>query len=168
MGSSSGLAGLKCLQWTLRGVQFCCSVIVLAVYSYYLATMSNHNMAIPTDVKAVEGIAALGTLYTALGLLLICCCSGYPAPSFVSMVLDIGLAAAYIYVAVANRAATGSCNGPSVYTVYGLGDAAATPGGGDGGMTGLQQVTGGATRLPTFQLACQLMMACLIVSCVVM
>ena len=168
MGSSTGLGGLKCLQWTFRAIQFGCSLIILAVYSYYLATLSNHGMEIRTDVKAVEGIAAVGTLYTALGLLLICCCAGYPATSFISMVFDIGLSASYIYVAVANRAATGSCSGPSVNTVYGEGDANATPGGGDGGMTGVQQVTGGASRLPTFQLACQLMIACLIVSCVAM
>src|ERR1041384_8334575 len=110
MGSSSGLAGLKCLQWTFRGIEFGCSLIVLAIYSYFIATMSNHAMDIPTSVKAVEGIAALGTLYTGLGLLLICCCAGYPFTSFISMVLDIGLAAANIYVAVANRSGASSCS----------------------------------------------------------
>ena len=168
MGTSSGLAGLKCLQWTFRGIEFGCSAVILAIYSYYLATLANHNMEITNDVKAVEGITAIGTVYTALGLLLICCCAGYPATSFISLVFDIGLACAYIYVAVANRAATGGCQGDSIYTVYGMGDASATPGGGDGGMTGVQQVTGGATRLPTYQLACQLMMVCLILACVVM
>lgn len=167
MGSSSGLAGLKCLQWLFRGIQFCCCVVVLGIYSYYIATMVNHSMEVSTGVRAVEGISAIGTLYTALGVLLVCCCAGHPAPSFISMVLDIGLAAAFIYVAVANRAGAGSCTSGTVDTVYGSGDAGATPGGGNDGITGVPGVTGG-TRLPTFQLACQMETACLVVACIAM
>jgi len=166
MSSSSGLAGLKCLQWTFRAIEFGCSVIVLGVYSYYIASMSGHNMSVPTDVKAVEGISAVGTIYTALGVLLVCCCAGHPAPSFVSLVLDIGLAGAFIYVAVANRAGASSCSSGAVNTVYGSGDAGATPGGSTDGVTGIPVVSGGGAGLPTFRLACQLETACLVVSCV--
>jgi hypothetical protein len=167
MSSSSGLAGLKCLQWTFRAIEFGCSVVILAVYTYYLATMVNHSMNIPTSVKAVEGISAVGTLYTLVGILLVCCCAGHPAPSFISLVLDIALAGAYIYVAVANRDGAGSCTGSNVNTVYGSGDAGATPDGSSNGVTGVPGVSG-VTQLPTFQLACQLEMACIIVSCVAM
>lgn len=167
MGSSSGLAGLKCLQWFFRGIEFGCSIVILGIYSYFIATMVSHKMTIPNGVKAVEGISAVGTLYTVLGLLLVCCCAGHPAPSFISIVIDLGLAGAYIYVAVANRAGAHSCTSGTVDTVYGSGSAGATPGGAGGGITGLAGVTSG-TRLPTFQLACQMEMACLVVSCVAM
>lgn len=155
MGSSTGLAGLKCLQWLFRGIEFGCSSIILGIYSYYVATMVNHKMTIPTGVKAVEGISAAGTLYTVLGLLLVCCCAGHPAPSFISMIFDIGLAGAYIYIAVANRDGANSCSSGKLHTVYGSGDAHSTPSSDNGG-----------TKLPTFQVACKMETACLIVSCV--
>jgi hypothetical protein len=161
MGSSSGIAGLKCLQWLFCGILFCCSVIILSIYSYFLATMVTHQMSVPMNVKAVEGISAAGTLYTALGLLLVCCCAGHPAPSFVSIVFALGLAGSYIYVAIANRAGASTCSGGSVDTVYGSGDASATPSssGDSGGVAG---------QLPTYQKACQMEMVSLIVSCVAM
>ena len=150
MSPASSVAGLKCVQWLFRGVQFGCSITVLGVHAYYLATLIKNNMDVPGSVKAVVGISGVGTLYTALGLLLICACAGHPAPSFVSMIFDIGLAGAFIYVAVANRDGASSCSGSTVNTVYGSGDAGATPG----------------DALPTFGMACQLEMACLIVACV--
>ncbi len=159
MGSSSGLAGLKCLQWLFCGTEFCCSVVLLGVYSYFLATLLTHQMTVPTGVKAIEGISALGTLYTALGLLFVCCCAGHPAPSFISIIFAASLTGSYIYVAIANRDGTSSCTGSSVNTVYGSGDATAIPGGGD---------SAGPMGLPTYQRACQMEMTCLIVSCVAM
>lgn len=172
MGASSGLAGLKCLQWTFRAIQFGCSVVVLGVYSYFLATMISHGMSVPTNVRAVVGISAVGTIYALLGILLVCCCAGFPAPSFISMILDIGLAGAFIYVAVANRAGSSSCAGNSVDSVYGTGDAGATVSGGNNGGNGFNGVIGGVstggTQLPTFSLACRLETACLVVSCIVM
>lgn len=161
MGSSSGFAGLKCLQWTFRVIQFCCSVAVLGIYSYFLATLLNHGMTVTTNVKALEGISAIATLYTALGVLLVCCCAGNPAPSFIAMVLDVGFVAAFIYVAVANRSGASTCTGANLDTVYGTGDAAASPSSSGGG-----SLPGGIGGLPTFKLACQLEMACLIASCV--
>jgi hypothetical protein len=167
MGSSSGVAGLKCLQWAFRGVEFGCSVVILGVYSYYLATMINHQIEVPASVKAVEGITAVGTIYTLLGLLLICCCAGHPAPSFISLVMDLALAAAYIYVAVANRAGAGNCSSGTVDGPYGSGEAGAFPGGATQGMTGIGGVTGGV-QMPTYGLACQLMMGCIICASVAM
>lgn len=150
MSSPSSLTGLKCLQWLFRGIEFGCSIVVLGVNSYYLATLMKHSLPIPANVIAVESISGVGTLYTLLGLVLICGCAGRPAPSFISMVFDIGLAAAFVYVAVANRSGAASCTDGTVDTVYGSGDAGASAG----------------EDLPTFQAACLLTRACLIVSCI--
>ncbi|KAH9883546.1 hypothetical protein F4778DRAFT_630243 [Xylariomycetidae sp. FL2044] len=166
MGTSSGIAGLKCLQWIFRGLQFGCSVIVLGIWAYFLAAMVGHRIDISPGTKAVVGISGAGVLYTICGLLFICCCAGHPAPSFVSMVLDIGLAAAFIYVAIANRDGAGSCTSGTVHTVFGSGNSDDTAGdGGDGSVTNIPSAAKTA-GLPTFRLACQLEMVCLIVACV--
>ena len=157
MGASSGFA-LKFLQWFLRGVQFCCAALVLAVYSYFLATLRNHNLPIGTWVRAVEGIAGVGVLYTAVGLLLLCCLAGHPFTSFIAIVLDVCFIGAFIYVAVQNRGGASSCQG-KVTTPYGTGDANTdVSDSGDGGFT----------VLPNQHQACQLETACLAVSVVAM
>ncbi|KAF7534781.1 hypothetical protein G7054_g5923 [Neopestalotiopsis clavispora] len=159
MGSSSGIAGLKCVQWILRGVQFVCSVVVLGIYAYFLATMIKGKMTVPTGVKAVEGIAGIGTVYTIIGLLLVCCCAGHAGSSFIAMVLDTGLIGGFIYVAVANKDGAGSCSGSNVNTVFGTGDAAATPSDANGSVIG-------SVGLPTFMMACRLETVCLAAGCV--
>jgi hypothetical protein len=161
MGSSSGIAGLKCVQWILRGVQFVCSVVVLGIYAYFLATMIKGKMTVPTGVKAVEGIAGIGTVYTIVGLLLVCCCAGHAGTSFIAMVLDTGLIGGFIYVAVANKDGAGSCSGSNVNTVFGTGDAAATPSDANGSVIG-------SVGLPTFMMACRLETVCLAAGCVAM
>ncbi|KAK3390126.1 hypothetical protein B0H63DRAFT_538286 [Podospora didyma] len=150
MSSTSALTGQKALQWLFRAIEFGCSIVVLGIHSYYIATMIKHSIDIPISVKAVEGISGVGALYTFLGILFVCCIAGHPAPSFISMIFDISLAGAFIYVAVANRGGASSCTGSSVDTFYGSGDANAAPGNG----------------LPIFQFACKMEMACLIVSCI--
>ncbi|KAK9423388.1 hypothetical protein SUNI508_04282 [Seiridium unicorne] len=159
MGSSSGIAGLKCVQWLLRGVQFVCSVVILGIYAYFLATMIKGKLTISTGVKAVEGISGVGTVYTLTGVLLVFCCAGHAGTSFIAMVLDIGLIGAYIYVAIANRDGASSCSGDTVNTVFGSGDAAATPSNAEGGVIG-------TVGLPTFQVTCRLETVCLIVACI--
>ncbi|KAF3359320.1 hypothetical protein VdG1_02343 [Verticillium dahliae VDG1] len=59
---------LKFLQWFIRGVQFGCAAIVLGIFSYFLATLSNHNIHIATHVRAVTGISGAAVLYAILGL----------------------------------------------------------------------------------------------------
>ncbi|KAI1498214.1 hypothetical protein F5X99DRAFT_432164 [Biscogniauxia marginata] len=110
MGAKSGFA-LKLLQWFIRGVQFCCCALVLALFSYFLAVAAQNNLTIPTYTRAVEGISGIGVLYTILGLLLLCCLAGHPFTSFIAIVLDVAFAGAFIYVAQANRGGASSCNG---------------------------------------------------------
>ncbi|KAM0818842.1 hypothetical protein AB5N19_04655 [Seiridium cardinale] len=154
MGSKSSLA-LKLLQWFVRGIQFCCCAVVLALFSYFLATLHNHHFNISTWTKAVEGISGAGVLYTIIGLLLLCCLAGHPFTSAIAILLDVCFVGAFIYVAVANRAGASSCRG-TVNTPFGSGNAA-------------DQITSnddGFTNLPTYRGACQMETACFAVSIV--
>ncbi|XDG02194.1 hypothetical protein ABKA04_001809 [Annulohypoxylon sp. FPYF3050] len=148
MGAKAGFA-LKLLQWFIRGIQFCCSALILAIFSYFLATLSNRNLTIPTWTRAVEGISGIGVLYTILGLMLLCCLAGHPFTSFIAIVLDICFIGAYIYVASSTRAGASSCTG-TVDTVFGTGEA-----------TSLIN-----DKHPTYREACQMETACLAVSIV--
>lgn len=154
MGARSGFA-LKFLQWFIRGIQFCCCALVLSIYSYFLAALSNHDITIPTWVRAVEGISGVGVLYTLLGLLLLCCLAGHPFTAFVAMVLDVAFIGGFIYVATANKGGASSCSG-SVSTPFGTGDAEDTP----------TSNKDGFTKLPSYRTACKMESACLAVSIV--
>lgn len=153
MAGKSGLA-LKFVQWFIRGIQFCCCALVLSLFSYFLATLHNHSLDIPTWVRAVEGISGVGVLYTLIALLLLCCLAGHPATSFIAIVLDIAFIGGFIYVASANRHGASSCTG-TVTTPFGTGEANSSPVGEDG-----------FTRLPSLKQACQMETACLSVSIV--
>ncbi|KAI0166893.1 hypothetical protein GGR52DRAFT_556043 [Hypoxylon sp. FL1284] len=149
MGAKAGFA-LKLLQWFVRGIQFCCSALILALFSYFLAVLANRSLPIPTYTRAVEGISGIGVLYTLLGLLLLCCLAGHPFTSFIAIVLDICFIGSYIYVATATRDGASSCTGTAVNTPFGRGNA--------------NDLIQGAH--PTFRQACQMQTACLAVSIV--
>lgn len=149
MGSKSGLA-LKFLQWFIRGIQFCCAAIILALFSYFLAVMTDHHIFIHNWVRAVEGISGAAVLYTLLGLLLLCCVAGHPFTSFIAIALDICFIAGFIYIAAANgRTATNSCKS-HVRTVFGSGDADTNVPDHD---------TNNVTALPNLRQACQMQKA---------
>ncbi|KAI0881022.1 uncharacterized protein GGS22DRAFT_173142 [Annulohypoxylon maeteangense] len=148
MGAKAGFA-LKLVQWFFRGIQFCCSALILAIFSYFLATLSNRGLTIPTWTRAVEGISGIGVLYTIVGLLLLCCLAGHPFTSFIAIVLDICFIGAYIYVASSTRAGASSCTG-TVDTVFGSGQAESLIN----------------DKHPTYREACQMETACLAVSIV--
>lgn len=142
VGTGAGKA-LKMFQWFNRGVQLCCSVLILAIYSYFLASLSSSGLETPTSVRAVEGIAGVAALYAGLALLVLCCVTGHPFTSFVAMVFDLAFFSAFIYVANANRGGAGSCTG-RVDTPFGSGEADSYAKDG----------------LPNFQAACRLETAC--------
>lgn len=151
MGARSGTA-LKFLQWFFRGIQFCCSAIILGIFSYFLATLHNHNLHIPTSVRAVEGISGAAVLYTIIALLLLCCLAGLMFTSLIAVVLDVAFIGAFIYLAVANRHGASSCRG-YLDTPFGRGQDSSKANGNDG-----------FTKLPSFHTACRLQTACLAVA----
>ncbi|KAK7427962.1 hypothetical protein QQZ08_005575 [Neonectria magnoliae] len=148
MGAKSGV-GLKFAQWFIRGVQFACAALILAIYSYFLATLHNHKLSISDTIRAVEGISGLAVLYTLAGLVLLCCLAGHTASSFIAVVLDVAFIGAFIYVAVANKDGSSDCTG-YLDTPFGRGKAGEKAKGSDG-----------FTALPSFKVACRLQSACL-------
>lgn len=147
--------GLKLLQWFIRGIQFGCCALVFAIYCYFLATLANHDLTISNHIRAVTGITGLGSLYTIIGLALLCCLAGHVITSAIAIVLDLGFAAAFIYVAWVNRNGASSCTG-YLDTPYGQGNAD-------------RIVNGNAnafTRLPSLRSACRMQSACFAVSIV--
>ncbi|KAK0392392.1 hypothetical protein NLU13_1887 [Sarocladium strictum] len=152
MGKKAGL-GLKFLQWFIRGVQFLCAALILGIYSYFLATLHNHDLRISTTLRAVEGIAGAAVLYTLIAFLLLWCLAGRAVTAFLAMALDLAFAGAFIYVAVANRQGASSCNG-YLDTPFGRGQSRDTT----------DEGSDGFTALPSFRTACRLQSACLAVA----
>lgn len=151
-----GRAGLKCLQWLIRGIQLGSAALILAVYTYFIATLATHGFEISTQIRAVEGISGSAALYGLLGVLLVCCIGGVPIASLIAIILDTGFLACFVYVAVANKHGAGNCRG-EVSTPYGRGLAKS-------------KVKGkrGSLALPTYRVACQLQTACLAAAIIIM
>src|SRR5690349_20131351 len=147
MGARTGTA-LHALKLFLRTIQLLCSIVLLALFSYFLATLSNHSLPISHDIRAVEGISGTAVLYSALCIIAICCFARkvHPFTSLVSMVLDVAFAAAFIYVAAVNKGGSRSCSSGIVDTPFGSGDVA----------TGVVEGTGGWTALPSLATACRM------------
>ncbi|KAI9049646.1 hypothetical protein LZ554_006671 [Drepanopeziza brunnea f. sp. 'monogermtubi'] len=147
MAKFGGLA-LKSTSMFLRFVEFACAAVVLGIFTYYLVTLHNHSIRIPTNVRAVEGISGAAVLYTILAVLFVCCLGGITIFGFIGMLLDLAFCGAFIYVAYVNRHATDSCSGV-VTTPYGQGVIG-------GEVTGNSD---GFTELPSFRTACRLQKA---------
>jgi hypothetical protein len=142
----------RTLQFGLRGLQLCCTVVVLALYSYLLASLAGSGLDTPKSVRAVEGIAGVATLWIVCSTLMLRCIVGVPLTSFLSMFLDFASIVSFIYVAAANRGGAGSCQG-TVNTPYGTGDADSYP--------------KNAKGVPKFGSACKILTACMTVSIIV-
>ncbi|KAL2256030.1 hypothetical protein VTK26DRAFT_8913 [Humicola hyalothermophila] len=154
MGAAAGFC-LRATQLFVRSVQFGCGAIVFGIFSYFLATLHNHDLPIDVWVRAVEGISGAAVVYTILSILIHFCAPGHRFPSFVQICLDVLFIAGFIYVAVANRAGASSCQG-EVDTPYGRGNADTNE--------SVDSSTSGITQLPSFRLACKLETAVLAVS----
>ncbi|TVY22332.1 hypothetical protein LHYA1_G008997 [Lachnellula hyalina] len=152
-----GFAGvaLKSVSFFLRIIEFCCAAIILGIFSYFLAVLSNHSLGISTYVKAVEGISGAGVIYTLLALGFVCCLGGIAFFSFLGMLLDLAFTGAFIYIAYATRHGANSCSG-IVNTPLGIGNTA----------TGqkVSNGSGGSVHLPKLHTACKLNTAAFAVS----
>ncbi|KAL2266403.1 hypothetical protein VTJ83DRAFT_5755 [Remersonia thermophila] len=160
-GLGKGFASLFGLHLLVRILHGLCAIVVLALFSYFLATLGNSSLPTGTWVRAVEGIAGTAVGYTIIAGLLLSYFPGRSVPTFITMVFDVLFSAAFIYVAVANRGGSGSCSTGEVDTAFGRGDVATnvrsegTPGAGED-----------AGSLPSLRQACQMEKACLITSCI--
>ncbi|RMZ82418.1 hypothetical protein DV737_g2119, partial [Chaetothyriales sp. CBS 132003] len=95
----------------LRVVEFCAAAIILGIYSYYLAVLTEKKLKIPTWEKAVEGISGAGVLYTIFGVLLTACLGGVRVFGAIAVALDILFAGAFVVVAWYTRHGASKCRG---------------------------------------------------------
>jgi len=157
MVRGAGIA-LKTIQWFLRAIEFCCAAVVLAIFSYFLATLHNHNLTIDNYIRSVEGLSGGAALYTLIALVLLCFLGGFTIFAIIAFLLDLLFVGAFVYIAYQNRQGASSCNG-FVNTPFGSGD----------DNTNQNEVTapqGGVTLLPSLREACRLETACFAVSIV--
>lgn len=77
---------LRLFQTFLYLLAFLCAALILAIYSYFLATLADRNGNIMTWVKAVEGISGAAVLYTIFAVLLTCCLGGISILAFTAIV----------------------------------------------------------------------------------
>ncbi|TAQ86734.1 hypothetical protein B7494_g4960 [Chlorociboria aeruginascens] len=152
---AGGDIALKAVSWFLRAIEFCCAAIILAIFSYFLAVLHNHDLHIDTYIRAVEGISGAGILYTIFALILVCCLGGIAFFSFIAMILDLAFTGAFIYLAYATRAGRHSCSG-FVNTPLGSGNTLTD--------NTVPTGSGGFTHLPSRRTACRLNSACFAVA----
>ncbi|RMZ90482.1 hypothetical protein DV736_g2268, partial [Chaetothyriales sp. CBS 134916] len=95
----------------LRVIEFCAAAIILGIYSYYLAVLTEKKAKIPTWEKAVEGISGAGVLYTIFGILLTTCLGGVRVFGAIAVLLDILFTGAFIVVAWYTRHGANKCRG---------------------------------------------------------
>jgi hypothetical protein len=122
-------AVLRITQTVLRIIQLLCATVALAIFSYFLAVLSNHHLPIHTWVRAVEGMSGASVLYLLFAVLLTLFLGGIAFFAFIAVVLDICFIGCYIAIAWFNRSGANSCQG-NVNTVLGSGPSnSAAPGG---------------------------------------
>jgi len=116
-----GGAALRIVTVLLYALAFCCSAIILAIYSYFLAVQSQHDVSISPWEKAVEGMSGIGVVYTIFAVILTCCLGGFTFFAFLGILLDLLLVAAFVAIAVLTRDGR-SCSGNNVNTPLGGGN----------------------------------------------
>ncbi|EER24704.1 hypothetical protein CPC735_060740 [Coccidioides posadasii C735 delta SOWgp] len=145
---------IRISNFILRILQLCVSVIVLGIFSYFLAVLADHNLAIQRWVKAVEGISGVAAFYAIVASIFTLSIGGIPFFAGVAMVLDFAFTAGFIAIAIMARDGTQTCTG-HVDTPIGNGDANQPAGGyGSGGFG-----TGDGKQLiymPSLKSACRL------------
>ncbi|PNS20825.1 5'-3' exoribonuclease 2 [Sphaceloma murrayae] len=131
-----GLLGggfLRLFQTLLYALAFACSAIIIGIYSYFLAVLSDRNVPIARNWLAVEGISGVAVVYTIFGVILTCCLGGMSFFGFLAIVFNVAFAGAFIALAVLTRDGAGSCSG-TVTTPLGTGSASSRSGFGAGGV----------------------------------
>ncbi|KAF2717793.1 hypothetical protein K431DRAFT_254693 [Polychaeton citri CBS 116435] len=161
MGIIKGGA-LRLFQTVLYAICFCCSAIILGIYSYFLAVLADRDIHIARWIKATEGLSGVAVLYTIFAVVLTCCLGGVSFFAFLAIVLDICFLAAMIALAVLTRDGADSCTG-IVNTPLGKGQASSHGGGygEDGFGTGQNE---NVTYSVSYGTACKLNTACFAVA----
>ena len=93
----------------VRALQFLASILILGIFSYFLAVLSRQGNPIATYIRAVEGISGAAALYTLIAILLTCFLGGIMFFAFAGIVLDICFIGCFIAVTVLTRDALNNC-----------------------------------------------------------
>ena len=117
-----GGAALRITQTALRILELLCGIVVLAIYSYFLAVLSDHHLPIGNWVRAVEGMSGASVLYLLFAVVLTLCLGGIRFFALIAVILDVCFIGCYVAIAWFNRGGAGKCSG-TVYTVLGSGPA---------------------------------------------
>ena len=106
---------------SVRFLEFLACAAILGIFSYFLSCLHSGGLAIPTWMRAVEGLAGAATLYTLLAVLLTFFLGGIIVFAFLGIILDILFIGAFIYVAYENRGAARNCGTVTNEAFFGTG-----------------------------------------------
>jgi hypothetical protein len=115
-----GGAVLRITQTALRVIQLLCGVVALAIFSYFLAVLSDHKLPIGTWVRAVGGMSGASVLYLLFAALLTLSLGGITFFAFIAVVLNVCFIGCHAAITCFNRGGAGSCTG-NVNAVLGSG-----------------------------------------------
>ncbi|KAH7122255.1 hypothetical protein B0J11DRAFT_531036 [Dendryphion nanum] len=127
-----GGVALKTISLIVYGLAFCCSALILGVYSYFLSVLADRNGLIENWTKAVTGMSGAAVLYTAFAILFTCCLGGKSFFAFLAIVLNVLFTGAMVAIAVLTRDGAQNCSGV-VDTPIGRGQSGAKQGFGSDG-----------------------------------
>jgi hypothetical protein len=153
--SSVGIRILQCLA----------SAVILGIFSYFLAVLSDHKMPIARWVRAVEGLSGAATLYALIGSFFTICLGGIMFFGFMAMVLDVCFIASMIAIAAMTHDGIQRCWG-YVNTPLGSGQASTVVGYGTNGF-GIGS-NRSFTYIPSLGFVCRLQKAAFAVSIITM
>lgn len=120
-------------QTGLRLLEFAAAALILGIYSYFLAVLSEKNIHIPTWEKAVEGMSGAAVLYTIFGVLFTLFLGGITFFALIAVFLDLLFVGCFAAIAYYTRHGANSCKGV-VNTPLGVGlSSEDAPGAGDWG-----------------------------------
>jgi hypothetical protein len=94
---------VKTLATGLRIIQFLGAIVLLAVWSTYLARLHTRHEGTTRNSRFVEGISGAAILYTAFAVLLTCCLGGIRIFAYLAIVIDVFFVGFMIAVAVITR-----------------------------------------------------------------
>lgn len=145
---------IRVVNFALRLAQLCASVIILGIFSYFLAVLADHELPADAWLKAVAGISGGATFYSLLASVLTLGIGSVRFVSGLAMILDSVFIAGFVAIAIMSRHGTESCTG-IVNTPLGNGEAQdPATGYGPGGFgTGDGK---NLTFMPTLRSACTL------------
>ena len=106
MPSKAGGLALRSGDSFLRILEFLCAALILGVFSWFLAYLTDHHLHIPTWMKACEGISGIAVIYTGFGVILTCFLGGITFFAFLAILLDICFLGGFVAIAVLAKGGT--------------------------------------------------------------